>query len=159
MYLEWRHSAFLGEEKSCQSCHMPAVEEDTPIASVLGLPRPGVARHQFVGGNSFMLRMLNRYRDDLGVVALPQELDNSVRRTVDNLQRATAGVTVERTVLQSGRLNIYVAVLNQTGHKLPTAYPARRSWLHLVVRDRGPAVVRIGRSGPERTRAGQRRRR
>jgi hypothetical protein len=136
MYLEWRHSAFIGEEKSCQSCHMPTVEEETPIASVLGLPRPGLARHQFVGGNAFMLRMLNRYRYDLGVTALPQELDNSVRRTVDNLQKATAGIAVERADLQGGRLNVDVAVQNQTGHKLPTGYPSRRSWLHLVVRDR-----------------------
>ena len=149
MYLEWRHSAFLGEERSCQSCHMPAVEEDTPIASVLGLPRPGFARHQFVGGNAFMLRMLNRYRDDLGVMALPQELDSSVRRTVDNLQKATAGVSVERADVQSGRLNIDIAVQNLTGHKLPTAYPARRSWLHLVVRDRaGRPVFESGALAP-----------
>ena len=149
MYLEWRHSAFMGEEKSCQSCHMPTVEEDTPIASVLGLPRPGMARHQFVGGNAFMLRMLNRYRYELGVTALPQELDASVRRTVDNLQKSTAAVAVERADLLNGRLNIDVTVQNQTGHKLPTAYPSRRSWLHLSVRDRsGRPVFESGALAP-----------
>ena len=65
-FQEWKHSAFAAEERSCQSCHMPVVEEDTPIASVLGAPRKGFARHTFVGGNFFMQRMLNRYRDDLG---------------------------------------------------------------------------------------------
>jgi hypothetical protein len=54
---------------------MPVVETPTPIASVLGEPRAGFARHEFRGGNFFMLRMLNRYRDELGVEALPQELD------------------------------------------------------------------------------------
>ena len=70
-YLEWRHSAFLREQRSCQSCHMPAVEEEMRISSVLGQPRKGLARHAFLGGNVFMLRMLNRYRDELGVAALP----------------------------------------------------------------------------------------
>ena len=39
MYLEWKHSAFPGEEASCQSCHMPTVSEEMPIPSVLGQPR------------------------------------------------------------------------------------------------------------------------
>lgn len=136
MYLEWRHSAFQTEQKSCQSCHMPVVEEETPIASVLGKPRQGLSRHVFVGGNFFMLRMLNRYRTELGVTALPQELDASVRRTILNLQTSTAVVSVQRAEVAGGRLSIDVAVQNLTGHKLPTAYPARRVWLHLTVRDR-----------------------
>ena len=37
---------------------------------MLGQPRAGVSRHTFVGGNFFMLRMLNRYRAELGVVAV-----------------------------------------------------------------------------------------
>jgi hypothetical protein len=72
-YLEWRQSAFR-EERSCQSCHMPEVRQPTPIASVLGEERAGVRRHTFIGGNFLMLRMLNRYRDALGVEALPKEL-------------------------------------------------------------------------------------
>ena len=141
MYLEWRHSAFVAEDKSCQSCHMPVVEQDTPIASVLGLPRPGLARHQFVGGNAFMLRMLNRYRDDLGVTALPQELEASAQRTVDNLQKATASVAIDATGFSAGRLGFDVVVQNLTGHKLPTAYPSRRAWLHVSVFDRNRRKV------------------
>jgi len=136
MYLEWRHSAFQTEQKSCQSCHMPVVQEDTPISSVLGPPRQGFARHVFVGGNFFILRLLNRYRAELGVTALPEEFEASVRRTVQNLQSATATVSVERAEASGGRLEIDVAVQNLTGHKLPTGYPARRAWLHLTVRDR-----------------------
>jgi hypothetical protein len=141
MYLEWRHSAFQTEQKSCQSCHMPVVQEDTPISSVLGQPRQGFARHVFVGGNVFMLRLLNRYRAELGVTALPEELDGSARRTLQNLQSATATVSVERAEASDGRLEIDVAVQNLTGHKLPTAYPARRAWLHLTVRDRNDRQV------------------
>jgi hypothetical protein len=34
-----------------------------------------------------------------------------------------------------------VDVTNLTGHKLPTAYPSRRVWLHVLVRDRSGATV------------------
>jgi hypothetical protein len=149
MYLEWRHSAFQAEQKSCQSCHMPVVEQETPIASVLGAPRKGFARHTFVGGNFFMLRMLNRYRGELGVMALPHELEAAANRTVQNLQSATAAVSVERADLSDGLLNVDVAVQNLTGHKLPTAYPSRRAWLHVTVRDRnGRQVFESGALAP-----------
>src|SRR5260370_38239030 len=38
-----------------------------------------------------------------------------------------------------------VLVENLSGHKLPTAYPSRRVWLHVAVRDRnGQAVFESG---------------
>jgi hypothetical protein len=37
--------------------------------------------------------------------------------------------------LVSDRLQVRVLVQNLSGHKMPTAYPSRRAWLHLVVRD------------------------
>ena len=139
-YLEWRHSAFR-EERSCQSCHMPVVTEPVRFSSVLGEMREGVARHAFRGGNFFMLRMLNRYRTELGVEALPQELEASARATIEHLQTETATVTVDRAEYSAGRLRVDVAVQNLSGHKLPTAYPSRRAWLHVTVRDGTDAVV------------------
>lgn len=141
MYQEWQHSAFQAEQKSCQSCHMPAVEEPMPISSVLGQPRQGLARHAFVGSNFFMLRMLNRYRHDLGTEALPFELDASAARTIRNLQSQTAVVTVHRAEVTGGRLSVDVGVQDLTGHKFPTGYPSRRAWLHVTVRDRGGRIV------------------
>jgi hypothetical protein len=38
-------------------------------------------------------------------------------------------------------LTIDVMVRNLTGHKMPTAYPSRRAWLHLIVRDRDGQTV------------------
>ena len=66
VYLEWQHSDYP-EKESCQSCHMPQVEEDAPIAAVLSEPRQGVRQHTFVGANFFMLNLLNKYRNDLSV--------------------------------------------------------------------------------------------
>ena len=89
-YLEWRHSAFVAEKRSCQSCHMPAVAAPTRISSVLGEEREGLGRHTFLGGNFFMLRMLNRYRGELGVEAMPQELEAAAHATIAQLQQDTA---------------------------------------------------------------------
>jgi hypothetical protein len=139
-YLEWKHSDYAAKS-SCQECHMPAVTEGVPVSSVLGQPREKLARHDFRGGNFFMLQLLNRYRAELGVTALPQELDASVRKTMDHLRDATARVTIERTQRTGDRLEAVVSIRNLSGHKLPTAYPSRRVWLHVTVRDQARRVV------------------
>jgi hypothetical protein len=139
-YHEWSASAFRGT-RTCQSCHMPEVEGEVPVTAVLAEPRAGVSRHTFVGGNFFMLRMLARHRGELGVVALPQELEAAAARTVEQLRNGTAQVAVEAARVDGGRLLVDVAVANLTGHKLPTGYPSRRVWLHTTVRDGGGRVL------------------
>jgi hypothetical protein len=148
-YQEWEHSAFPAEEASCQSCHMPAVDGEMRITSVLGEPREGLGRHTFVGGNFLILRMLNRHRDELGVTALPSELDASAAATLRQLGRDTATIDIPRIEHGGAVLEFDVAVANVTGHKLPTAYPSRRSWIHLTVRDgAGSVVFESGRVAP-----------
>jgi hypothetical protein len=141
-FLEWKHSAYR-DEQSCQSCHMSlaAAEGDSvPITVVQGQPRPDVRRHWFPGGNFFMLGMLNRYRDELAVEALPQELDAAAAETRRLLSQA-ARVVVKPGPVESGRIVADVEVTNLSGHKLPTAYPSRRAWLHVTVRDASGATV------------------
>jgi hypothetical protein len=133
-YLEWRHSEFYGV-RSCQSCHMPVVAGKMPITGVMGVPREEVSLHVFRGGNFFMPRMLNRYRGELGVPALPQELETTSSRTAEHLQRSAAQLAIEQVDVAGGTLRATVRVVNQAGHKLPSAYPSRRVWLHFMVRD------------------------
>jgi hypothetical protein len=134
-YLEWRHSAYAEDGTTCQTCHMPVVEDSVPVTGVLGQPRAGVHRHVFRGGNFFMLRLLTRYAAELGVPTPPAELDAAARRTVEHLQTETARVTMERAALTGDVLVATVRVQDLAGHKLPTAYPSRRAWLHLTVTD------------------------
>jgi hypothetical protein len=125
------------------------------VARVLGELREGARVHSFVGGNFFMLNMLNRYRGELSVSALPPELQNGVEATLELLRTRTASVAIENVTTVSGRLRADVVVRNKTGHKLPTAYPSRRAWLHFVVRDRdGRAVFESGALNPDGSIAG-----
>jgi hypothetical protein len=146
-FLEWQQSEFR-DKRSCQDCHMPAVRETTRIASVLGAQREEMSRHTFRGGNFFILRMLNRYRSDLDVPALPAELEREVNGTLDMLGTSTARLSIEEAGVLSGRVSVILAVENATGHKLPTAYPSRRAWIHLTIRGGdGKVVFESGRLG------------
>jgi hypothetical protein len=139
-YQEWFASDFR-EKQSCQNCHMPVVEEPAPVTSVLGVKRDGMSRHTFVGGNFFMQRMLNRYRADLGVWALPEEFEAAAARTVAHLESKTAQISIDRLDAAGGRLQADISMQNLSGHKFPTAYPSRRAWIHVTVRDRNNRVV------------------
>jgi hypothetical protein len=133
-YQEWQHSDFNREQRSCQSCHMPRAEGPIRTSSVLGDARDTLSRHLFVGGNSFMVRLLNRYRTELGVEALPSELEATARATIRQLQQDTAELAVTVPRVDSGVLAFDVSVRNLTGHKFPSGYPSRRTWLHVTVR-------------------------
>jgi len=139
-YLEWRHSGYYPDQ-GCTSCHLPVVDADMAISSVLGQPRDRLARHVFRGGNFFMPRILNRYRNLQNVNALPQELDTASRRTVEHLQTDAAHIAIKNVRIYQGRLLADVEIENLAGHKLPTAYPSRRVWICLTVRDTQGTVV------------------
>ncbi len=139
-YQEWLHSSFAATN-SCQSCHMPIVAADAPISSVLGQPRPGVSQHTFLGGNAFMLDLLRKYRGELGVTALPQELEAAAHETRRFLATEAATLAITRSQRTAEGLEIALEVTSLTGHKLPTAYPSRRAWLHVSVQDAEGRVI------------------
>src|SRR3984893_9245637 len=148
-YLEWLHSDYP-RRLSCQGCHMPEVQGDPPIAAVLGVLRQGVRQHTFVCANFFVLKVLNRYRADLSVTAMPVELNAEADRTIEFLQSQAARVTIRKVDVLASQLSVDVFVENLTGHKLPTAFPSRRAWLHLVVRDvNGRTVFESGALNPD----------
>lgn len=156
-YQEWRHSAFDDEKRSCQSCHMPKTDGPVRVSSVLGEERASLSRHTFLGGNAFMLRMMNRYREELGIAATSAELDAAARATVRQLEQDTANVAITAARLDGNTLALDVLVQNMTGHKFPTGYPSRRAWLHVVAMDAaGRVVFESGRDSPDSRIAGNR---
>jgi hypothetical protein len=100
-----------------------------------------MAQHVFRGGNFLMLNVLGRYRNELGVTASTRDLVITAQRTLENLRLSTARLSIAPRSAPDGRLAVDVTVHNVTGHKLPTAYPSRRVWIHLKVSDASGKVV------------------
>jgi nitrate/TMAO reductase-like tetraheme cytochrome c subunit len=139
-YLEWKHSDYA-ESQSCQSCHMPQVENQVFISSVLGIPREKVSRHAFQGGNFLIPKILNKYREELGVKALPQNLQATAERSRIHLQNRAAEIEIPSAKISDNTLCLEVQVRNLAGHKLPTAYPSRRTWIHLTVMNQNDKII------------------
>jgi hypothetical protein len=139
-YLEWRESDYPGE-KSCQSCHMPAVVGEVSVTGVLPNPRAEMSQHSFMGGNFLLPRILNKHRAELGVQALPQDLEATSRAAAENLATETATLAVAGMAVADGRLDVEIRVTNLAGHKLPSGYPSRRAWLRVAVSDAGGRVL------------------
>lgn len=138
-YLEWLASDFRKSNVTCQSCHVPVLKDakgaqvEQYIAHMphqgAGFfpptrPRKPFGQHVFLGGNAQMLRVM-------GV--------ETAGRTEEFLRGAVALEVGGR--FENGRLALTVEVMNKTGHKLPTGFPSRRMWLHVVVKNGGGAVV------------------
>lgn len=139
-YQEWLHSDYR-TTRSCQACHMPPVPETMPISSVAGQPRLRFDRHDFVGGNFFMQGLFARFGSELFTAAAPAQFELAALRTREHLSRDAAQLLVEWTQLPDRRIRTTVTITNRTGHKLPTAYPSRRAWLHFTVRSGNGSVV------------------
>lgn len=153
-YIEWLHSDYR-DKQTCQQCHMPAVGEPVAVASLLADPRDGVRHHTFVGANFLMDAMLGAHGGELGVAAMPADLAAAFARDTSFLQSQAARLTLQSPQLSAGRLAFEVRVDNLTGHKLPTAYPSRRAWLHVIVTAAdGRVVFESGKLNPDGSIAG-----
>ncbi len=138
-YLEWRSSMFATNSQTCQSCHVATVDAaGQPISTVVagfptGLaPRTPVGRHDFVGGNSYVLSLLGDATDWANAGVTSDELAASAARDDAHLATAAKLSIAALSRDPDGTLVVTVRVANQTGHKLPTGYPSRRMWLHVT---------------------------
>lgn len=138
-YTEWEHSSY-GKGVSCQSCHMPDAGEAVAISTVNPEKRTPFRQHTFIGGNQFMLGLLKVNGAALEVTALDEQFTQTRQLTEAQLAEKTAQLSVDSSV-EASTLNLDVKVKNLTGHKLPTSFPSRRVWLHVVVKDATGAVV------------------
>lgn len=146
-YLEWENSVYgdgIGnDDKSCQACHIPKAEGTVKIANrpaQMISPRDNFGKHYFVGGNAFMLNILKNNIELLNLTAEKKHFDTTIQRTI-NMLKSSADISIGNINNNNGILEIPITVINKSGHKLPTGYPARRVWIHLIVKDSNGNVV------------------
>lgn len=153
-YFEWLRSDYGPEtssSRSCQSCHMPEADGPVVISRLpKGLdPRSPFAQHFFVGGNVFMARLMSQNPDALGLTADSTHFEDTIARTLDQLQSRTAEIGIADVTSEDDVLAVQVRVENKTGHKFPTGFPSRRAWIHLTVEEEdGPVVFESGAPTP-----------
>lgn len=153
VYLEWQNSVYAtgqAQESQCQGCHMP--EPAANYATRLSLIAPGFAQdrspygqHTLVGGNAHLLKILRDYRAELGIVNTTSiaGFDEQITLT-KNFLGSAASVNIPALVQNGSTLEFDVDVTNHAGHKVPSAYPSRRAWLHVVVKSAGNIIFESG---------------
>ena len=151
IYTEWLESDYaIGgpKEASCQTCHMPVVDEDVPIAQGANQERSDFAEHSFLGANTVMQDMFKNFATELGID--PElDFDTAIARNREFL-KTSATVTLSQGSLESDALNFDVSIENHTGHKLPGGYHSRRVYLHVQVLDQSNELVfESGRMRPD----------
>jgi len=137
-YHEWLNSSYPGQEKQCQTCHLPFIPDGVVIATdFLALePRQPFGLHQFFGANTAMLSLM---RDNKSLLNLPKaSTDAAWTESINNnrisLQKS-AGISIEPVIVVNDTLYAHLTILNKTGHKLPTGYPSRVAWLQVILTD------------------------
>jgi hypothetical protein len=140
VYPEWQYSSYR-ETDSCQDCHMPAAEGDVVMSITGGDPRNPFMQHIFVGGNFYMPDLIRRHGDELQNNSSDEQIDATIAQVMDLLQNRTATVSIDNVTRDGTELVADITVTSLVGHKFPTSYPARRTWLHVTVQDADGSVI------------------
>lgn len=157
-YFEWLNSSYVEgatESTPCAGCHLPTEDEDgAAIATRLAVlpdtlsPRTPFGRHLFVGGGAYLARLIGANLEWANAGLDAADLEAAAARSEAHL--ATAAELSLAGQAGGAGTEVEVEVKNLAGHKLPTGYPTRRMWLHLVARDAGGAVIfESGRPGDD----------
>jgi hypothetical protein len=142
-YTEWKYSQFSSDDQSCQSCHMPLAEGSVVISQMPRMlnPREPFFKHYFVGGNYFMMQILADWGSELEVSAGQDELNTTKSRVLEQVGNHTAQLTLNESRLEDKLLIAKFQVDVLTGHKFPTSFPSRRTWLYVTVTDASGQVI------------------
>jgi hypothetical protein len=104
--------------------------------------RDNFAMHDFIGANKLMLTILNNNKTKLGV--LSNNFAETISKT-DSMLKSAAAVTLYDQPNTPSALDFTLKVNSTTGHKLPSSYPSRRVFLHVIVKnDQGKIVFESG---------------
>ncbi len=136
-YIEWKNSIYPTQQINCQSCHSPRIFDPIDIATIPESDtthRSPFWKETFVGGNTFILKMLRDYPDTLDVTAETSHFDTTLSFAENNLKNLSLNLYLD-AFRENDSLTVKVKIQNITGHKLPTGIPLRRMWIHLRAED------------------------
>ena len=139
-YFEWFYSDYR-QTQTCQDCHMPEADGGVKISTMSQVLRSPFAQHVFVGGNAYLLGILETFAEDIEVTASSEQFEATIGRTTEQLETNAATIEFGDVRLSGSRLMADVVVENLAGHKFPTGFPARRAWIHFEVRDASGEVI------------------
>jgi hypothetical protein len=165
-YLEWKHSDFgvnadkrydIGENPgqglSCQECHMPLSKAGGVKIANYSPPeataKDHFSQHHFVGGNVFMLNMFQDNVSTLRITASSEKFEDTKQRTIRLLQNETADVAIADVRRGMNELTAEVVITNKVGHKYPSGFPTRSTFVHMTVTaSDGQVVFESGKPQP-----------
>lgn len=151
-YHEWLNSTYNDNQKTCQSCHLPQVNEPIVISANYGaLPaKKPFGIHEMAGGNTLMLNVLKENRQALGIQAEPEMFDSTIAATMRMLQQKTLDLTLSPGVLSGDTAFFDLRILNKAGHKFPSGYPSRRAFVQfLMTTTAGDTLFFSGKMNPD----------
>jgi len=149
-YHEWINSDFDDEgatPQTCQSCHMPRLEESIVISSnyLFLEPRSPYALHDLIGANTTMIKLLKNNKKQLGIEAADEHFDETIAKTLEMLQKHSLDLEILDAGSDKDSLYIDLKLINKAGHKFPSGYPSRRVFVELkVTKEDGSSLFHSG---------------
>ncbi|MDQ3109974.1 MAG: T9SS type A sorting domain-containing protein [Bacteroidota bacterium] len=144
---EWKNSSYSTNGASCQSCHLPRLNDSIRLATDYPFvpERSPYGQHVLVGGNAFMLKLMKNNMTAVGATCEPANFDTTIARTMRYLRDSTCDMHVIQTARTTDTVYFDVQLDNKAGHKFPSGYPSRIAWVQFVVTDNiGDTIYKSG---------------
>lgn len=135
IYHEWLNSNYPAQGQSCQSCHVPRIDD---IVKISTMPpwldgRSPFGLHHLAGANIFIQKILKNNIEELGITADPVQFDSTISRTTRLLKESTLEISLSELNRNNDTLFLELELKNLAGHKFPAGFPSRRAFVEILL--------------------------